>query len=81
MEKLRFDFKIRGTARDGKTNILCLISIGTPDGRSFTIPDEHQPINLHKELTETQTFEKIKKTLSKKTPVKKSLDNVIQRIK
>lgn len=65
MEKLRFDFAVK-SASDGKTNVMCLISIGTPDGRTFNIPDEYQPTSLHTELTKTQSFGKIKNTLKKR---------------
>jgi len=65
MEKLRFDFTIRGTA-DGKSNILCLTSIGTTDGRFFGFSEEHQPVNLHTELIKTQAFAKVKNSLKKR---------------
>lgn len=70
MEKLRFDFKTRG-ASDGKTTILCLTSIGTPDGRSFTVPDEYQPTSLHKELITSQVYGRVKNTLGKRNQFRK----------
>lgn len=70
MDKLRFEFRMRGTA-DGKSTILCLTSIDTTDGRTFNIPDEYQPTNLHKELTTSQTFSKVKKTLTKRNQYRK----------
>ncbi|XP_029156171.1 uncharacterized protein LOC114943596 [Nylanderia fulva] len=65
MEKLRFDFMVRGST-DGKSNILCLTSIGTPDDRSFGFPEEYQPAHLHTELTKTQIFAKVKNSLKKR---------------
>lgn len=65
METLRFDFKVRSSA-DGKSNILCVTSIGTPDGRTFLIPNEYQQANLHTELIKTTPFAKIRKTLTKR---------------
>ena len=65
MDALKFGFTIRGSA-DGKSNVLCLTSIGTLDGYSFIIPNEYQPINLHTELMKTQALAKIKKTLTKR---------------
>ncbi|KAK0169036.1 hypothetical protein PV327_002785 [Microctonus hyperodae] len=62
MDKLRFDFKMRGTS-DGKSNILCLTSIGTPDGRSFAIPDEYQPTHIHIELITSQVYSRVRNTL------------------
>lgn len=70
MDKLRFDFKMRGAA-DGKSTILCLTSIATPDDRTFDIPEEYQPTHLHKELTATQVFAKVKKTLTKRNQYRK----------
>jgi len=70
MDKLRFDFKIR-TAADGKTTVLCITSIDTPDGRSFAIPDEYQPTSLHKELITSQVFGRVKNTLKKRNQFRK----------
>jgi len=46
MEKLKFEFKMRSST-DGKSNILCITSIETPDERMFILPDEIQPASLH----------------------------------
>ncbi|KAK7871662.1 hypothetical protein R5R35_009031 [Gryllus longicercus] len=70
MDKLRFDFMMKG-AGDGKSTVLCLTSIGTPDGRTFALPDEMQNTLLHKDLTETQMFGKIKNTLKKRHQFRK----------
>ncbi|KAJ8721021.1 hypothetical protein PYW08_006486 [Mythimna loreyi] len=42
MEKLRFKFEVQGSA-DGKTNVICITTIETPDGRVYEIPDELKP--------------------------------------
>lgn len=65
MEKLRFDFAVRPTA-DGKSNVLCITSIATPDDRIFKIPPEFQPTNLHQEITNTPNYAKVKKSLIKR---------------
>ena len=52
-----------------------LILLGTPDGRTFNIPDEYQPTNLHKELQTSQIFAKVKKT-----PIQKSMDKSNKRV-
>ncbi|XP_045446822.1 uncharacterized protein LOC123655018 [Melitaea cinxia] len=70
MDKLRFDFAVK-TAADGKSNILCITSIGTPDGRVFEIPAEYQPTSLHKEITNTTNFVKVKKSLNKRHQTRK----------
>jgi len=61
---------MRGSA-DGKSSILCLTSIGTPDGRTFGLPDELQSTNLHKELITSQVFSRIKNTLKKRNQFRK----------
>lgn len=70
MDRLRFDFKMKGSA-DGKSTILCLISIGTPEGQNFGMPEEYQPTNLHKALITSQVFAKVKKTLTKRNQYRK----------
>ncbi|KAK0157207.1 hypothetical protein PV328_011748 [Microctonus aethiopoides] len=42
IEKLRFKFTVL-SATDGKSNVICITSIETPDGRVFDIPDESKP--------------------------------------
>lgn len=70
MEKLRFDFLMRGS-NDGKTNILCLTSLATPDGRTYAIPEEFQPVNHHKELITTEIFVKVKNSIKKRHQFRK----------
>ncbi|XP_026724521.1 uncharacterized protein LOC113491647 [Trichoplusia ni] len=82
MEKLRFDFCVK-TAADGKSNIICITSIGTPGGLTFGVPDEYQPANLHQVITNTSYYAKIKKTLNKRHQKRKiwiSLTNEISRV-
>ncbi|GLV33524.1 hypothetical protein CBL_20253 [Carabus blaptoides fortunei] len=54
MEKLKFEFKMKGSA-DGKSNSLCITSIETLDGRRFIIPDELQPATLHNTINKKMT--------------------------
>lgn len=42
MEKLRFTFAVLA-ATDGKTNVICITTIETPDGCVFDIPDDLKP--------------------------------------
>ena len=55
MESLRFDFVVKPTD-DGKSNIICITSIATADGKIFVIQPESQPANLHKEITNTSNL-------------------------
>jgi len=66
MEKLRFEFTLKGKKGDDKTNILCLTSISTPIGEIFDVPENLQDVNLHTELTRTDTFKKVKKVITKR---------------
>ncbi|KAF9424185.1 hypothetical protein HW555_000578 [Spodoptera exigua] len=46
MEKLRFTFAVLA-ASDGKTNVICITSIETPDGCVYDVPDEQKNANKH----------------------------------
>lgn len=70
MEKLRFDFTVKPTD-DGKSNIICITSVATFDGKIFGIPPESQPANLHKEIVNTPNFAKVKKSLTKRHQIRK----------
>lgn len=70
MKKLRFDFAVKPTA-DGKSNTICITSIGTPDGRTFGIPYEYQPVSWHKEIMKTNHYSKIKSVLTKRHQTRK----------
>ena len=65
MEKLKFEFRMRGAA-DGKTNVLCITSIETPDERRFALPDEFQPASQHTTITNQDAFKKIKNSLTRR---------------
>lgn len=65
MDKLRFKFVVLGSA-DGKSNVICITSIETPDGRVFEIPDDLKPANKHTAITSTEVFTKIKNSLKKR---------------
>lgn len=70
MEKLRFDFAVK-TSPDGKSNIICITSIGTTDEKNFDIPVEYQPASLHQAITKTPNYAKVKKTLNKRHQTRK----------
>lgn len=70
MEKLRFDFAVKSTA-DGKSNIICITSIATPNGQVFEIPAEYQPVSLHQTIMNTQNYTKIRKSLTKRHQTRK----------
>lgn len=70
MEKLRFTFTVLG-ATDGKTNVICVTSIETPDARVFDIPNELKPASLHTSITTTDVYPKIKKSLTRRHQTRK----------
>ncbi|XP_050548385.1 uncharacterized protein LOC126910023 [Daktulosphaira vitifoliae] len=70
MEKLRFDFSVKPTD-EGKSNVICITSIATPDGKIFGVPPEFQPANLHKEITTTSNYIQVRKTLTKRYQTRK----------
>lgn len=65
MEKLRFKFVVLGSA-DGKTNMICITSIETPDGSVFEVPSELKPINKHTAILALELYTKIKNSLKKR---------------
>lgn len=82
MEKLRFDFAVKST-EDGKSNVICITSIATPDGQIFGIPTEYQNANFHEEITKTSNYAKVKKSLNKRHQTRKvwiTLTNDMSRI-
>ncbi|GBP80183.1 hypothetical protein EVAR_97377_1 [Eumeta japonica] len=70
MGKLRFDFAVKQTG-DGKSNIICITSIATPERKVFEIPPESQPINLHRTICDTPNYGKVKKSLNKRHQTRK----------
>lgn len=80
MEKLRFEFKLRGST-DGKTNVMCITSIETQDSRMFVIPDELQPATLHEAIKVLPAFTSIKTTLTKRNQYRKIWITVDDKIK
>lgn len=66
MEKLRFTFAVLA-ASDGKTNLICITSIETPDGCIYDVPDEFKNANKHTGITSSEIYMKIKNSLKKDT--------------
>jgi hypothetical protein len=66
MEKLSFTFAVLATGTDGKTNLICITSIETPDGRVFDVPDDLKPAIKHTGITATDVYTKIKNSLKKR---------------
>ena len=64
MDKLLFTFKMYATQEDPKSNILCVTKIGTPDNRTFIIPQVE--LHHHTELAKTSAVARIKNTLTKR---------------
>ncbi|CAB3260265.1 unnamed protein product [Arctia plantaginis] len=82
MEKLLFKFASLAAA-DGKSNVICITSIGTPDGRMYEVPDDLKPASKHTALASTDVYAKVKNSLKKRhqtravwIPLSKELKNV-----
>ncbi|XP_045471472.1 uncharacterized protein LOC123678478 [Harmonia axyridis] len=69
MDKLRFDFKI--CVEDSKTNVLCITSIGTTDGRNYAIPDMYQRASLHTQVIKTSAYNKVENSISKRNQIRR----------
>lgn len=80
MEKLKFEFKMRGST-DGKSNILCITSIETPDERKFILPDELQQASLHTVISNNEIFSKVKKSITKRNQFRKIWMTVTDKIR
>lgn len=65
MERLRFKFVVLGST-DGKTNVICITSIETPDRHVFEVPDELKPASKHAAILSLDVFTKIKNSLKKR---------------
>ncbi|KAF9413495.1 hypothetical protein HW555_008290, partial [Spodoptera exigua] len=70
MEKLRFTFAVLA-ASDGKTNVICITSIETPDGCVYDVPDEQKNANKHTSITSLEVYAKIKNSLKKRHQTRK----------
>lgn len=62
MDKLQFQFVIK-EASDRKTNMMCITSIGTPQGKTYEVPLDRQRLADHKGLLEIDAVKRIKNTL------------------
>lgn len=58
-------------ATDQKSNVLCITSIGTPDGHVYDVPDDYQPVQLHKEIIKQPAYTKVKNTMTKRHQTRK----------
>lgn len=70
MEKLRFEFALLAS-EDPKTNVICLTSIETPDGRKYSVPNEYRDVGKHIEIKNNQVYGKIKNSLKKRHQTRK----------
>lgn len=70
MEKLQFTFAVLAGS-DGKSNVICITSIETTDGRRFDIPDDLKPASKHTGITNSDVFTKVKNSLKKRHQTRK----------
>ena len=80
-EKLQFTFKLLESS-DQKSNVLCVTSITTADGREWQIPNEFKPLSKHTSLHESY-ITKIKNSLKRRGQYRKiwiSLDEDMRKV-
>lgn len=65
MDKLQFEFESVAAA-DGKSNVLIITSIRTPDDRKFRLAVEDQVAKKHTLVAATPTFTKVKNSIKKR---------------
>lgn len=70
MDKLQFHFKVL-SSQDGKSNVLCITKISTPDGHTYRTPQNYLAASSHEELAKTPTFAKVKKTCTQRGQVRR----------
>jgi len=70
MERLEFTFTVQ-SADNQKSNVLCITSIGTPYGHVYAVPEEYQPVTLHKEIMRQPAFNKVKNSLTRRHQTRK----------
>ncbi|KAF9416500.1 hypothetical protein HW555_006167, partial [Spodoptera exigua] len=56
---------------DGKTNVICITSIETPDGCVYDVPDEQKNANKHTSIISLEVYAKIKNSLKKRHQTRK----------
>lgn len=66
MAKLRFEFVVKASKEDLKTNIICITSITDEDKNVFLIPEQYQPVKLHDKILQTQAYLTVKNTLQRR---------------
>lgn len=65
MSKLKFSFEVKPT-EDGKSNFIALTLIQTEEDKTFSIPEVFQSTSLHKEISSSNNFARVKNTLKKR---------------
>ncbi|CAK9834608.1 hypothetical protein ANTRET_LOCUS11116 [Anthophora retusa] len=66
MEKLCFNFTLKAKPDDQKTSIYAITSISTPTKQTYIVPEELQPLSLHKDILKCEIVNKAKTSLKKR---------------
>ncbi|XP_055919765.1 uncharacterized protein LOC129951568 [Eupeodes corollae] len=70
MDKLCFQFVVKA-GDDAKSNFIFLTTITTPEGKEYSMPDQHQQLKFHNELAKTPIYAKIKNSLQRRHQMRK----------
>ncbi|KAF2886147.1 hypothetical protein ILUMI_20025 [Ignelater luminosus] len=71
MEKLKFEFAVKASPEDPKTNIMTVTSITSIKNEYFIIPEKFQPVKHHDKLVSTPVYQKVKSTLQRRGQIRK----------
>lgn len=66
MDKLCFNFMVIAEPDDGKSNIYAITSITTPANQTYVLPEELQPLSLHKGMLKCDIVQKVKASLKRR---------------
>lgn len=66
MEKFRFNFAVIAKPDDPKSNIYAITSITTTDNQTYLLPEDMQPLSLHKEILKCDIVPKVKNSLKRR---------------
>lgn len=81
MDKLQFMFQVLNTQDGAKTNVICVTSIATPDGRTFAMTPAYLNGAHHAVLLKTSAFAKVKKSISKRGQFRKVWINLTKELR
>lgn len=65
-KKLQFAFKYVASPSDRRTSVITITSITTQDNKRYVLPEAEKFVSTHTELTKTENYKRIKKSLNQR---------------